>query len=64
VGFDGFFGNGKLCGDLLVRIPSRNQLKDVDFPRREFVFPGMKGQFGSDFRRDSLLPGVHSADGL
>ena len=64
VALDGFFSDGEVCGDHLVRIPARDQPEDVKFPRGQGIVRRMLGQFRRDLRRDSFVTRMNQTDGL
>src|SRR5271157_5310694 len=64
VAFYGILSNRKLGGDLLVRVPLRDQFQNLQFARGQLVLGGMHGQLGRDLRRNPFLPSMYSAYSL
>ena len=58
MGFDGFFRDGKLSGDLLVCIPGSDLTQNFQFTLRELVVNRMRSDRSGDFIGNAKPPFV------
>ena len=64
VSLGGFFADGELCRDLLVRITGCNEGQDPDLALRKHVVVRAERDLFGNVRIDAFCPTMYEADGL